>query len=65
MNVRGVYTSDIQYQASTLPKDVQLRVPKDSDWFSQYNWFQYPADKSFEFDPNDELAQTTAKVEPS
>ena len=39
VNVRGVFTSDIQYQVPTLPKDMQFKIPKDHDWFSQYSWF--------------------------
>jgi hypothetical protein len=42
INVRGIFTSDIQYQVNTIPKDFQFKVSKDSDWFSEYSWFQYP-----------------------
>jgi len=42
VNVRGVFTSDIEYQVNTLPKDLAFKLPKDSDWFSHYNWFSYP-----------------------
>lgn len=45
MNVRGVFTSDIQYQPTTLPKDMQLKLQKDQDWYAVYNWFQYPNDQ--------------------
>jgi len=42
VNVRGVFTSDIAYQVQTLPKDMALKLPKDSDWFSHYNWYSFP-----------------------
>ncbi len=42
MNVKGVYTSDIAYSSMTLPKGIQLKVPKDKDWFNEYNWIQLP-----------------------
>ena len=48
VNVRGVYTSDIAYQVHSLHKDMQFKIPKDQDWFSQYNWVQYPREE-----PND------------
>ena len=46
VNVRGVYTSDIAYQVHSLHKDMQFKIPKDQDWFSQYNWVQYPCEES-------------------
>lgn len=42
MSVKGVYTSDIAYSSMTLPKGMQLKVPKDKDWFNEYNWIQLP-----------------------
>jgi hypothetical protein len=45
VNVRGVFTSDIEYQIHTLPKDIQFKLPKDSDWFSLYSWFNFPQDQ--------------------
>jgi hypothetical protein len=42
LSIKGVYTSDIAYSATTLPKDIQLKVPKDKDWFAEYNWLQLP-----------------------
>jgi len=38
MLVKGVYTSDIAYASTTLPKEIALKVPKDKDWFSEYSW---------------------------
>jgi hypothetical protein len=38
MMVKGVYTSDIAYSSTNLPKDIQLKVPKDKDWFADYAW---------------------------
>jgi len=38
MFVKGVYTSDIAYASTTLPKEIALKVPKDKDWFSEYSW---------------------------
>lgn len=51
MNVRGVYTSDIAYQVHSLHKDMQFKIPKDQDWFSQYNWVQYPGEEQGEPGP--------------
>lgn len=42
MMVKGVYTSDMAYSSTTLPKDIQLKVPKDKDWFAEYAWVQLP-----------------------
>ena len=42
MSVKGVYTSDIAYSSMTLPKGMQLKVPKDKDWFNEYSWIQLP-----------------------
>jgi hypothetical protein len=38
MMVKGVYTSDIAYSSTNLPKDIQLKMPKDKDWFADYAW---------------------------
>ena len=45
VNVRGVYTSDIAYQVHSLHKDMQFKIPKDQDWFSQYHWVQFPQEE--------------------
>jgi hypothetical protein len=41
--VKGVFTSDIAYSTTTLPNGMQLKLPKDKDWFAEYAWMQLPA----------------------
>ena len=40
--LRGIYTSDILYTVTSLPKAMKFKPPKDSDWFKEYAWIQIP-----------------------
>jgi hypothetical protein len=31
----------MKYTVQTLPKDMQMKLTKDKDWFAQYSWFEY------------------------
>ena len=42
VSVRGVYTSDILYNAMTLPPAMKFKKPKTNDWFADYAWASYP-----------------------
>lgn len=42
VSIRGIFTSDIKYTVQTLPKEMQMKLTKEKDWFSQYAWFEYP-----------------------
>lgn len=42
LTVKGVYTSDISYACTTLPKEMALKLPKDKDWCSEYSWVDLP-----------------------
>lgn len=57
--VKGVYTSDIAYSTTTLPKDVQLKLPKDKDWFAEYAWMQLPASELVSEQPSRKVQTAT------
>jgi hypothetical protein len=40
--LRGVFTSDIQYSVTSLPKQMSLRIAADKDWFAEYGWISIP-----------------------
>ena len=42
VTVRGVYTSDILYNAANLPACMRFKKPKSNDWFSEYAWAEFP-----------------------
>ena len=49
--VKGVFTSDIAYSTTTLPNGMQLKFPKDKDWFAEYAWMQLPASELIQDQP--------------
>jgi hypothetical protein len=42
VQVKGVYTSDIQYTVSNLPKAMGFKLNAGKDWFSEYGWLSIP-----------------------
>lgn len=40
--MKGVYTSDIQYTVSSLPKAIGFKLQSGKDWFQEYKWMNYP-----------------------
>lgn len=38
MWVKGVYTSDIDYNVQTFPKDVSLKTKSNEEWHKEYEW---------------------------
>lgn len=40
--LKGVYTSDIQYTVTSLPKAIGFKLAQGKDWFSEYGWLQIP-----------------------
>lgn len=42
VQVKGVYTSDIQYTVSSLPKAMGFKLNAGKDWFSEYGWLSIP-----------------------
>ena len=37
----------MKYTVSTLPKDMAMKLTREADWFSQYQWFEYPPQDSY------------------
>lgn len=40
--MKGVYTSDIQYTVSTLPKQMGFKLQGGKEWFKEYAWCSIP-----------------------
>ena len=36
--IRGLVTSDIEYNVSTFPKELALRCKQNEEWFKEYGW---------------------------
>lgn len=36
--VRNIVTSDIEYNVTTFPKELALKIKKGEDWFKEYGW---------------------------
>jgi hypothetical protein len=45
--VKGVYTSDIKYEVSTLPKQIGFKLATGKDWFQEFGWLSIPDEKLF------------------
>ena len=57
--VRGVYTSDNEYDFVTLPPDMRFKFSFDiNKWPEYFAWIELPADIM----PASEARQTSAKV---
>jgi len=42
VHIKGVYTSDIQYTATSLPKQIGFKIGTGKDWFAEYCWINIP-----------------------
>jgi hypothetical protein len=40
--LKGIYTSDIQYTVTSLPKAIGFKLASGKDWFSEYSWLSIP-----------------------
>ena len=43
VSLKGIYTSDIQYTVTSLPKAIAYKMtPPATDWFQEFAWIQIP-----------------------
>lgn len=50
--IRGIATSDIEYNVTSFPKELSLKCKKPEDWFKEFNWISIGKMEDQEADPD-------------
>jgi hypothetical protein len=59
--VRNIVTSDIEYNVTTFPKELSLKIKKGENWYKQYEWLSIGKSED---DPPSEERPPTKSLKP-